>query len=168
MCCYTIWFIYSCNHLSTCKSCICMNIHSLQISIQQETIVMLESSLQPEMFVFIQYLYLSVYLYVHISTHPSVVKFSEQKFMLPRIFLSTHWTLNISLSLGKTDLNSLICQILLVGQQTSDLTCKCLHLHENNFSSSYVYSGGKAEEWLNNVLLLHRCHSSKSTKYIWL
>lgn len=144
-----------------------MNIHSFQISIQ-ETIVMFSSTLQPEMLVCIEYLYLSVYLYVHISTHPSAVKFSEQKFMLPWIFLSTHLTLNISLSLGKADLNSLIFQILLVGQQTSDLTHTCLHLHENNFPSAYVYLGRKAEERLSNVLLLYRYHSSKSSKHIWL
>lgn len=146
MCCYAICFTYTCSHLSTCKSCICMNIHSLQISIQKETIVMFQSSLQPEMLVCIKYLYLSVYLYAHVSAHPSVVKFSEQKFMLPQIFPSTHLTLNISLSLGKTALNSLIFQILLVGQQTSDLNCTCLHLHENNFPPSYVYLGRKTEE----------------------
>lgn len=145
-----------------------MNIHSLQISIQKETIVMLSSSLQPEMLVCIKYLYSSVYLYVRISTHPSVVKFSEQKFMLPQIFLSTHLTLNISVSLGKTNLSSLIFQILLVGQQTSDLTCTRLYLHENNFSSSYGYLGRKAGKWPSNVLLLHRCHSSKGSRYIWL
>ncbi|KAJ7400497.1 hypothetical protein BTVI_104994 [Pitangus sulphuratus] len=70
------------------------------------------------MLVRIKYLYLLVY----ISSHPSAVKISEQKFMLPQIFLSTHLALNISLFLGKTDLSSLIFRILLVGQQTSDLT----------------------------------------------
>lgn len=141
--CYRVWFIYSCKHLYTCKSCICMHINGLQIRIQKETIVIIQSSLQPEMLVCMKYLYSSVYLYVHLSSHPSVVKFSEQKFMLPQIFLSTHLTLNISLFLGKTDLNSLIFQILLVGQQASNLICACLHLHENNFTSSCICLGRK-------------------------
>lgn len=114
------------------QSSLCMYINRLQIRMQKESFMIISSGLQPEMFVCTEYLFSSVCLHVHVSSSPSIVALSKHKFRLPHIFLSTHLTLNISFFLGKMDLNSLICQILLVRQQASSMMCACLHLHENN------------------------------------
>lgn len=128
------------------QSPLCVYTNGLQIRMQKESIVIISSGLQQEMLVCTEYLFSSVCLHVHPSSSPSVVTIPKHKLRLPHIFLSTHLTLNISFFLGKMDLNSLICQILLVRQQASSVMCACLHLHENNLLLLCIL-GRKAEEW---------------------
>lgn len=146
LCTVTEWFVYSRGHLYTCRPLFaCIQTVCRLGCRKRESIVIISSGLQQEMLVCTEYLFSSVCLHVHPSSSPSVVTIPKHKLRLPHIFLSTHLTLNISFFLGKMDLNSLICQILLVRQQAPSVMCACLHLHENNLLLLCIL-GRKAEE----------------------